>query len=310
MKIIFFGSDEFAAGHLEYLLNYPYYVEVCITQPDKAKGRGMKVTMSPVKQCAKKKDMTVLQPDDLKDPSLISQLKNYEPDLFIVIAYGKKLPPEILAIPPLGAINVHGSLLPQYRGAAPINWAIINGEKETGITIIKMNETMDGGEILSQLHINVDPDETALTLKTKMAEIGPGFLLETIEKIKKNKILSIHQDDKSATLAPKLTKELGRIDWGKSAVDIYNLVRGLLPWPGAYVQYKDKVLKILETSVLLGELTDKKSGEVVRIEKEGFAVATGHGVLLIKQVHLEASNPMDAHSFVIGHRLEEGFQFQ
>lgn len=311
MKIIFFGSDDFAAVYLQSLIDSPHDVVACMTQPDRPKGRGMKVVVSPVKECAQKNNVPVLQPASLKESTLVKELEDFKSDLFVVIAYGQFLPREVLDIPPLGAINVHASLLPKYRGAAPINWAIMNGEKETGISIIKINEQMDAGDILAVMKMKMANDETAVSLKKKMMEEGLELLLQTIDDIGRGADRApTVQDNRLATLAPKLTKELGHIPWEKKAYEIDSLMRGLLPWPSAYTFYNGKLLKILEAQIVAGDFSPYDPGSVVRVSKDGIVVATGCNGFLIKKVHLQDSKPMDAHSFVVGHRIETGFKFK
>src|SRR3989338_1460401 len=217
MKLIFFGSDDFASAHLEHLIKCGYNIPACVTHPDRQKGRGMKDFFSPVKECALRHKITVLQPTDLKESSFIDDLKTYNVELFIVIAYGQILPSSIFKIPRLCALNVHASLLPRYRGAAPINWAIINGDKKTGLSIIKMNASLDAGDILAKEVINVAPKMTAIDLRLKMMDMGPPMLDRAIQSIKNKTAKFISQDSKGVTHAPKLTKELGAINWQKSA---------------------------------------------------------------------------------------------
>ncbi len=313
MKIVFFGSDDFAQTHLDALVDSPYEVVACVTQPDRPRNRGMKMVVSPIKECAQKQDIPVLQPENIKDAGLIEALKNFEADLFVVISYGRILPADILNIPKLYAINVHGSFLPKYRGAAPINWVIINGEIETGLSIIKMNTAMDAGDILAQKTTVIFPEDTSITLRARMMQEGARFLLETMENIAT--ITPLKQDEKQVTIAPKLIKELGHIDWNKSAVEIHNLARGLLPWPGAYTFYEGKPLKILDTEVLKQHNQNfLQPGKVIEINKQGLIIATGNlkqtpGVCLVKEVQLAGSKRMDAASFVRGHHMQVGFQF-
>lgn len=307
MNIVFFGSDDFAGAHLRALIGSQHVVCACVTQPDRPKGRGMKVVVSPVKEIASKHHIPVLQPASLKNGFFIKSLKDFRSDLFVVIAYGRFFPPEVLGIPPQGAINVHASLLPKYRGAAPIHWAIINGESETGISVIKINEGMDAGDILAQMKMDVEQDETAATLRARMIRQGPPFLLRTVDGF--SNCVAKAQDRDLVTFAPKLTKETGHIRWERSAFEICSLVRGLLPWPGAYTFYKGRSLKILEARVLDGDQSDGSSGTVLEAGKKGIVVATRRGHLLIQKVHLQDAKPMDAHSFVIGHAVEPGYKF-
>jgi len=309
MKIVFFGSDDFAVVHLKKIISSSHSILAVVTQPDRAKGRGMKVGISPVKELAGKKALPVLQPMDLADKNFIGQLKKYECDLFVVIAYGKFLPKDVLAIPRLGAINGHGSLLPQYRGAAPINWAIINGEKQTGVSIIQMNEKMDAGDIIAQSTIDIDQEDTSIALRAKMAELGSQLLMETLKAIEENKCSLTPQKEAEVSFAPKLRKEMGTIDWTKSAVEIHNLVRGLLPWPSATTYFNGKMLKVIETAVAENSSGASQPGEICDISSKGIVVATGQGTLLIKKVHPESSKAMDAASFAAGHKIAAGYKF-
>src|SRR3989344_2026568 len=306
MNIIFFGSDDFALVNLERLARSSFSVAACVTQPDKPKGRGMKVASSPIKEFALKNKIPLLLPADLREISFINALKEIQADLFVVIAYGKILPAEILNIPKIFCINVHGSLLPKYRGAAPINWAIIHGDRTTGVTVIKMNEMMDAGEIVSQQTIPIEEQDTAVTLRAKMAQTSTELLLKTIQSIAEKKFQLTKQDLTSVSHAPRLSKELGVIKWKDKADTIHNLVRGLLPWPAAYTYFNGKRLKILETHLTVLPSGKFAPGEILEIKKEGFLVAAADKALLIKQVHLEDSKPMDAHSFAIGYRPSPG----
>ena len=307
MNIIFFGSDDFALASLERLFRSDVKVLACATQPDKPKGRGMKVQPSAIKEFALKNKIPVLQPDSLRDDKVFEQLKAFQADLFVVIAYGKILPSEILSLPRIFCINVHGSLLPEYRGAAPINWAIINGDQKTGVTVMKLNETMDAGEIISQREMDITDEDTAVSLRRKMAQTGAELLLETIQAIVKRNFKLAQQDISKVTYAPKLTRELGVIKWTEKAQTIHNLVRGLLPWPAAFTFYKGKRLRILETRLPEAKLPpSSKPGCVLGLNKTGILVRTADGAILVTRVHMEDSKPMEAHSFAIGHKLAAG----
>lgn len=305
MKIIFFGSDDFAAVHLEALLQTSHQMVACVTQPDKQKGRGMKVVFSPIKEIALKHKIPLFQPESFKDPTIIRDLQQFGADLFVVIAYGRILPQSVLDLPRKMAINVHGSLLPKYRGAAPINWAIINGDKETGISIIRMNVKMDAGEILAEEKLAILEADDAATLRQKMAQKGKNLLVKTIETIAQNSFSLKKQDERQVTLAPKLTKELGNISWQKSAVEIHRLIAGLQPWPRAFTFYKGKQLKLYSTRVIDEEFPGV-CGQVLKLDKNGILVKTGKEALLIQEVQLEGSNKVTARQFMIGHRLEVG----
>jgi len=308
MKIVFFGSDDFALKSLEALVSSEHEVFACITQPDRAKGRGLKVVCSPIKDYALKNHIPVIQPTNIHDEIFVDQLKSFESDLFVIIAYGRILTPQILDIPKVFCINLHSSFLPKYRGAAPINWAIINGEEVTGNSIIKVNENMDAGEIISQEGIPIEDDDTAVTLRSKMAEKGSKLLLKTLQSIQANDFTLSKQDLSAVTYAPKLTKEVGVIKWTDKAKNIQNLIRGVVPWPSAFTYYNSKILKILEADVVDLEIGIESPGDIIEITKEGFTVVTGKGALLIKKVHLESSKMMDASSFVAGHKIEVGFR--
>ena len=306
MKIIFWGSDDFAQYHLKRLHISAHKIVACVTKPDRSKGRHLKVVPTPIKDFALENKIALLQPETLQDPKLIAQLRSLNADLFVVIAYGKILPLEVLKIPARYAVNVHASLLPKYRGAAPINWAIINGERATGITIIRLNEAMDGGDIIAQKKHEISSTDTAVTLREKLMEEGSTCLLQTLEAIEKNKISFLSQDRSAVTIAPKLTKELGEIDWNKKAEEIHNLVRGLLPWPGAYTYVHGKMLKILGSEFLPKKDGDPKPGVVSGIDEKGLHIATSKGELVVKRVNLESGRPMDVHSFLRGHQIKLG----
>ena len=314
MKIVFFGSDDFSIVHLEKLIAKGHEILACVTQPDQPQGRGLKVEASSVKISAQRHRIPIHQPVSLKDEDLVRQLKGYNCDLFVVVAYGKILPAQLLEIPSVCALNVHGSLLPHYRGAAPINWAILHGETTTGVSVIKMSPTLDSGDIFLQKDTRIENHDTAVTLRAKMAELGAEALSEVIQALTENVYTLTVQESRKATFAPKLTKELGHIVWEKSAKEIYNLVRGLLPWPTAYTQYQGKMLKILETQLVSHSFAEEETqylpGTIVSIEGEGFVVKAGKGHVLIKKVHPESSRPMDAKSFTAGYRLTKGSRLE
>src|SRR6476661_2925519 len=234
MRIIFMGTPAFAVPSLEALLQSEDTVVGVVTQPDKPKGRGQTMATSPIKQLAEKAGVPILQPLKMKDPAFLDALHAWQPDLIAVTAFGRILPPIILDLPPKGCVNVHGSLLPKYRGAGPIQWAIINGENETGITTMLMDAGMDTGAMLLQERVRIDSEDTAGTLSEKLAKVGGSLLLETIRQLKAGTLTPRPQDDSQATMAPLLDKEMGQIDWSFAAIEIANRVRGLSPWPGAF----------------------------------------------------------------------------
>jgi len=313
MNIVFFGTSEFAIPSFRELLDSGHKLLTLVTQPDRKKGRNLKLSSPPTKVLALAKGIPVYQPDNVSSVESINCLKKLDADIFIVIAFGQILKREVLAIPKFYAINLHGSLLPKYRGAAPTNWAIINGDKSSGVTVIRMNERMDEGDIILKREVGIDGDDTNITLSEKLSELGAKALLEVIGSVESGrKINFVKQDDNQASLAPKLKKEDGRIDWNEEAIRIYNKVRGLLPWPGAYTHYNGRTLKILQAELVGDPIVGRmaQSGEVVDIVKDkGIVVRTGSGSLVIKYLQLEGKKILDADSFVRGHRIEKGYRF-
>ncbi|HOY08910.1 MAG TPA: methionyl-tRNA formyltransferase [Candidatus Omnitrophota bacterium] len=307
MKIVFFGSDDFAVTNLQALIQSGRRVMACVTPPDPEKGRGLRTSFPPVKACALEHEIPVFQPDSLEDGSFLRAIRGFQSDLFVVIAYGKVLPESLLSVPRLFSVNVHASLLPKYRGAAPINWAIINGERQTGVTVIKLSPCIDAGDILSQSRLDIEDADTAVTLREKLARLGAGLLNDTIQAVQSGQVQCVPQERKEATFAPKLTKQLGKIDWQHPAQRIHNLVRGLQPWPSAYTFYKGKLLKILETEVVSGSAGTP--GTVIGVVPAGFIVQTGDQGLCVRKVHLASAKAMVAEDFVRGHRLDLGMRF-
>jgi methionyl-tRNA formyltransferase len=304
MRIVFFGSDDFAAVHFKQLLDSSHDIVACVTQPDRPKGRGMKLAESPLKSIAIKKKILLLQPPTLKDEQLLAGLKSLNADVFVVVAYGKILSENVLSIPKIFCVNVHGSLLPKYRGAAPINWAIINGDVETGVTVMKMSPILDGGEIILQAKMAIGPEDTATCLRERMAQLGAVTLMEALETIERGSHRLTKQDLALVSYAPKLTKELSHITWSDPAQRIHNLVRGLQPWPGASTSVGSRMVKILQTRVSPIQLSSP--GTIITIEKEGMTVAAGKQALLVLRVQPESGKPMDARSFAAGHKLTVG----
>lgn len=307
MKIIFFGSDEFAVVNLDALLNAGHEICACVTAPDKPKGRGMHLAASPVKEFAAKHKIPVLQPAVLREERFLEKLRSLAADLFVVIAYGKILPPEVLEIPKICAVNCHASLLPKYRGAAPINWAIMNGETETGISIIKLNPVMDAGDILAQTSLCMDPQDTAITLRARLAELSAKTLLATVTALSQGACPVTAQKKADVTFAPKLKKEIGLIDWRKSAEEIHNLARGLLPWPTAYTYLNGKLLKILEAEAV-STAASGQGGMILEASAHRLVVATGKAGLWIKKVLPESGKPMLAADFIHGHKVQSGMR--
>lgn len=311
MKIIFFGTSELALPGLKALLDTRYEVSAVVTQPDRKKGRHLVLTPPPVKVLALEKGLSIHQPDDLADSAIAETLKSYVADLFVVVSYGQILSREVLDIPGLFCINLHFSLLPAYRGAAPINWAIINGETKSGATVIKMNEHMDRGDIILQKKINIEKEDTAVELSDKLAKFGAEVLVQAIDLIESGKASFTPQDEALASYAPKLKKEDGLIDWALEAHKIHNRVRGLLSWPGTFtrcsIENKDYQLKLWKTEVAELPLGEGQAGEVAAIIKhKGIVVRTGENQIIIKELQLEGGKRMSAADFIIGHRIEVG----
>ncbi|MDD4910314.1 MAG: methionyl-tRNA formyltransferase [Candidatus Omnitrophica bacterium] len=305
MDIVFFGSSEFAVKPLQAILESRHKVALVVTQPDRAKGRGLKVSATPVKELAVSKGIEVYQPAAL-DKKCLRALKERQADLFVVVSYGKIIPKPILDIPKTFSINLHASLLPKYRGAAPINRAIISGEKKTGVSIIRMNEKMDAGDILLKDETAISPDDNAVTLAGKLSSLGSRRLIEAIESIDKGGFSLIKQNEKEATFAPKLKKEDGLIDWSCGALQIHDLVRGLAGWPCAFTYYIGKNLKILKAALSENDFKGAGPAEVVSVGKSGITVKAGSGAVIIQELQLEGARSMSAREFIAGHKMSPG----
>ena len=308
MRLVFMGTPDFASASLEALLRSNDSVVGIVTQPDRPKGRGQTLTPSPVKLLAQQVQIPLLQPLKMKDPEFLHALAGWKPDMIAVAAFGRILPPVILTLPPLGCINVHGSLLPKYRGAAPIQWAIINGETETGITTMLMDEGMDTGAILLQEAIPITTHETSGTLAPRLAELGGKLLVETITRLKAGTLVPQPQDTSRATLAPLLKKEDGAIDWTLPAMVLANRVRGLSPWPGAYTTVAGSdSWRIWRALALPGPVTTPP-GVIVAITREAIHVATGDGVLAVMELQPANSRRMAVSQYLAGHPVAVGLQ--
>lgn len=307
MKIIFFGSSQFALPSLEALIKSKHEIVCVVTQPDKKKGRHLHVGATDIKNLADKSKLKIYQPENINSKESVKFLKNFDADLFVIVAYGQILSQEILDIPKIMPLNVHASLLPRYRGAAPINWAIINGDKKSGVTIMYVTRQMDCGPVIIQKEIKIEDNDTSISLEEKLSKEGAGLLMQALSRIDNRDYRLIEQDEGQAIFAPKLKKEVGQIDWSASALDIHNQIRGLLPWPGAFTTYRAKVLKIFQSEVLPLFPNHKPApGEVVRADKHGIVVACGRGFLEINELQLEAAKRMSAQNFIIGHKLSIG----
>jgi len=300
MKIIFFGSSEFAVPMLEALEGKEEVVLV-VTQPDRKKGRSLKVSSTPLKEAAQKSGIEVNQPANVNSKDSIEYLRKFNADIFIVVSFGQILSGKLLEVPRLYSLNVHASLLPKYRGAAPINWAIANGDKETGVTIIKMNEKMDEGEIALKEAVSVGSEDDATCLSKKLSKRGAELLLKSIDLIACGKMNFIKQDNKDATYAPKLKKEDGFIDWTQGADEICNRIRAFVPWPGCFTDYNKKILKIWKARPVASSLKSRP-GTVLEVRKEGIMVKAGKDAVTIEDLQLEGKRRMNAEEFIAGHK--------
>lgn len=307
MKAVFMGTPDFAVPTLQKMVDMGIEITAVVTQPDKAKGRGKKVIYSPVKECALAHDLPVYQPVRIKkDPEFIQTLRDMAPDVIVVVAFGQILPKEVLDIPRLGCVNVHASLLPKFRGAAPIQWAIIDGEKVTGVTTMLMDVGLDTGDMLLKTEVSVDAKETGGSLYDKLAAAGGELLERTLIGLEAGTIVPEKQDDSQAgEYARMLDKELGHIDFNQPAVVIERLIRGLNPWPSAYTYIDGKTLKIWEAEVL-DRNYGCEYGEVAEVTRNSLIIQTGVGALSVKSVQLEGKKRMDISAFLNGYTIEKG----
>jgi methionyl-tRNA formyltransferase len=308
MRIVFMGTPEVAAVSLERLLSAAASVVGVVTQPERPAGRGQKAVAAPVRKAAERYHVPVLAPEKIRDPSFLAALNEWAPELIVVVAYGRILPRQVLDLPPRGCLNVHYSLLPKYRGAAPAAWAIINGEEKSGVTTMFLEEKMDAGPILLQRQISLAADETAASLQAKLAPIGAELLLETISAVEAGSVAPRIQNEAEATYAPILKKEDGLIDWHLSAAAIERRVRGLAPWPSAFTYLDGAMLKIHRAKVVRTE-SSAPPGEMIKADKDGLWVAAGDGALGLEEVQLENRKRMAAAEFLKGARLEKGARF-
>ena len=299
-NIVFMGTPEFAVPCLD-ILNQHYNVTAVYTQPDRPKGRGQKLAMSPVKEYALKHNLPVYQPEKIKTPECVAELRELKPDLIIVVAFGQILSKEILDIPPLGCVNVHGSLLPRWRGAAPIHWSIISGDKQTGITTMYMDVGLDTGDMILKATTEITPDMTTAQLHDKLMVQGADLLLQTVQLIEENKAPREKQDDNLSCYAKMLNNNNCRIDWTSSAHDIHDLVRGLDSWPVAYTTLNNKKFKIWQTRVTTGT---GNPGQIIKLTKQSIIVATGEGAIELLEIQPPNKAKMPASSYINGHKQE------
>ncbi len=308
MNIIFFGSAHFALPSIKVLLDTGHTISCVVTQPDKKKGRGLCVAKTVIKEFAEGRGIKIYQPAKINTPASIDLFEKIKPDLFVVIAYGQILSQRLLNIPLIMPLNVHGSILPFYRGAAPINWAIINGERETGVTVMKMAAKMDSGPVITQKKININTEDTFLTLEEKLSLLAAKALADTLDLICKNNYDLAPQDESKTTFAPKLSKKDGLIDWNKPAVNIHKLIRGCQGFPDTFTYYDHKLLKIYQAVVLepIFRQFATQPGEIIKVSKAGIIVAAKEGYLLVSELQLEGKRRMKAEEFIAGHKIAPG----
>ena len=309
MKAVFMGTPEFAVPTLQALIDH-HEVLAVVTQPDKPKGRSKELVFSPVKEEAVKHNIQVLQPERARDEAFVEELRTYNADVIVVVAFGQLLPASIINMPGYGCINVHASLLPKYRGASPIQWAVIDGCEYSGVTTMKMDEGLDTGDILMVEKVKLDAKETGGSLFDRLSDVGAQLLVKTLEGLEAGTITPVKQDDSESTYVKMLHKSFGKMDFNKSAAELERLIRGLNPWPSAFTYIDGKMLKIWDADVVdnISEVqTDEvKPGQIVSVGKNTFAIACGQGYLVVNEVQLEGKKRMDSGSFLRGNKLEAG----
>ena len=322
MRIVFMGTPDFAVGALEAILQAGHQVAAVVTQPDKPKGRGKEIQVTPVKACAMAHGIPVFQPVKVKEKEAVETLRGYNADIFVVAAFGQLLSEEILSMPEYGCVNIHASLLPKYRGAGPIQWAIINGEEKTGVTIMQMDKGLDTGDMLLKEEVVIDPKETGDSLHDKLASVGAGLIVEALAKLERGELVPEKQNEEDTCYATRLQKSMGRIDWQQSAGKLDCLIRGLISWPGAYTVLRGKNLKIWEIeaverprnvpedSAVHSDPDAVLPGTVVAVTREAFYVKTGEGILKILAVQPEGKKRMPVKEFLLGYQVKVGEQLQ
>ncbi len=304
MKIIFMGTPDFSVGTLEELIRAGHEVVLVVTQPDKPKGRGKEMQFTPVKEVALQHGIPVFQPKKIRDSESVEELRKYQADVMVVVAFGQIIPKEILEMTSYGCINVHASLLPKYRGAAPIQWSIIDGEDVTGVTTMQMDEGLDTGDMLLKTEIPISSKETGGSLHDKLAEAGAKLCVETLKALEDKTLMREKQGETTTAYARMLDKQLGNIDWNSDAEKIERLIRGLNPWPSAYTVWEDKIMKIWEAEVFEGQ-EKCEAGTIVKVEKDGFFVQTGKNLLKITQLQIPGKKRIDAGAFLRGYTIKE-----
>lgn len=305
MRIIFMGTPDFSVGTFEALIAAGHDIVLAVTQPDKPKGRGGKMQYSPVKEKALQHGIPVFQPKKVREAKCIEKLRTYEADIMVVIAFGQILPKEILEMTRYGCVNVHASLLPKYRGAAPIQWAVINGESVSGVTTMQMDEGLDTGDMIMKTEVTLDDKETGGSLFDKLSEAGASLCVKTLEALEEGTAVFEKQGETTTEYARMLHKDMGSIDWKNDAQTIERLIRGLNPWPSAYTKWDGKVMKLWEADVVL-QNSKHEPGTVVSVEKDSFYVQTGDGLLKVRSLQIPGKKRMEADAFLRGYKIEEG----
>lgn len=305
MKVVFMGTPSFSVPILESIIEAGHEVVAVFTQPDRPKGRGKSVAISEVKEAANRYNIPVFQPVKIKDTESVAILEKINADIYVVAAFGQILSKKILDLPPYGCINVHASLLPKYRGAAPIQWAIIEGEEESGVTIMQMDEGVDTGDMLLKESVVIEKEETGQSLHDKLSAIGAGLCIKAMDLIEKNQIQKEKQDSSQSSHTKMLTKDLGRIDWTDKAVNLERLIRALNPWPSVYSHYHGKTIKIWAAKVLM-ETADGTCGQIIKVDKDTLYIKTGEGLLGLTEIQLEGKKRMTVESFLLGYKILPG----
>ena len=309
MRVVFMGTPDFAVGTLEAIIEAGHEVALVVTQPDKPKGRGNVMPCSPVKECALAHNLPVFQPKKIRESENVEYVRSFNPDIIIVVAFGQILSKDILDMPKYGCVNVHASLLPKYRGSAPIQWAVINGDDVTGVTTMRLDEGVDTGDMIAKRQVRLSDDETGGSLFDKLAVVGAELCVETMKMIEDGTAEYTPQNSEESTHVGKIGKELGAIDWTKPAVQIERLIRGLNPWPSAYTNLGGKTFKIWKAAVLEGE-NDDEPGGIDKVTKDSMCVQTGDGAVSLKEVQLEGKKRMEVDAFLRGNQVEEGTFFR
>lgn len=305
MRIVFFGTSELGIPSLKALVRYKHIISSVVTQPQRQRGRGLKVLPHSAEMAAKDLGLPVLQFDNVNSQKSVELIKGFDADLFIVVAFGQILGEPLLRLPRLYALNIHASLLPKYRGAAPIQWALINGDEKTGVTIMRMNQYLDQGDIMLQKGLAITDDDDAATLSEKLSQVGAELLIEALKNIEQGTVQFMAQERSLVSSAPKLKKQDGRIDWLKDAVSIRNLIRGCYPWPSAYTYLDKKLLKILKAEAV-DDRPKEIAGSIIQADKETIKVACGKGALLITHLQIEGKRPLSTEEFLRGCPLDKG----